>query len=106
MRLEISKIRSAEEPGPVERSAARRIQHTCERIRMDTAGLIHERSLQEIAENTFTSSERRLGAELLQHQLLDRVVKNSVSRADTRPARSARQFGKPSVAHTWTPIQS
>src|SRR4029077_12193242 len=98
--LEISKIRSAEKPGPIQRLAARRIQDTGERIRMDTARLIHKGRLQERAGNGFTAPEWRLGAELLQYELLDRIVKNSVPHADAGLARPTGQLGQPAIARS------
>src|SRR5580693_8267922 len=106
MWLEISKIRGAEEPGPVDRYTARRTQDTSERIRMDTSGLIHEGRLQEIAENTFTAPEGRLSAKLLEYELLDGIVENSISHADARLSWSAGQLGQPSIVRSRAPIKA
>src|ERR1700732_3111629 len=106
MWLEISKIRSAEEPGPIERLAARRIQYAGERIRMDSTVLAHKGHLQERAGNGFTASEGWLGAELLQYKLLDRVVENSVPHADARFSRSAGQLGQPAITRSRAPVKA
>src|SRR6266481_1511792 len=106
MWLEISKIGTAEKPGPIQRLAARRIQDSGERIRMDTARLIHKGRLLERAGNGFTAPEWWLGAELLQYELLDRVIENSISQADAGFARPAGQLGQPAIARPRAPVES
>src|SRR5260370_7534096 len=86
--------------------AVGRIQAAGEGIRMHTAGLVHERRLQEIAENALTAPEWRLGAELLEYELLDWVVENSISHADARFSRSAGQLGQPSIMRTRAPVKA
>src|SRR5512137_956533 len=106
MRLKISKIRSAKEPRPIERLTARRTQYTGERIRMDSAVLAHERCGEERAGNGFATSEGWLGAELLQHELLDGIVEDSVSHADAGLSWSPGQLGQPAVAGARAPVKA
>src|SRR5258708_6944116 len=55
----------------------RGIQYPVKRIGSGGSILILEGSIEHCVENARTSSERRLGTELLENQLFDRVVKDS-----------------------------
>src|ERR1700722_1825625 len=101
----LAEIDAGEEPGPVNRLAPRWIQDSREGVRSNRAILADVGSLKKRTGDEIAPAERRFGAELLEYELLDGVIKHSVSRADAGLARSAGQFSKPSVMRAGSPVQ-
>src|SRR5258708_15470846 len=83
-----------------------RIQDAVKRIRRARSVLILERQVEHRVVNAGTAAERWLSTELLHHQLLDRIVENTESRANTRLSGPAEQLSQESVFRTRTPRQA
>src|SRR5579863_7209286 len=101
--LEFSEKQDGPEIGPIDWLVGRLTDDADERIGSNSAGLILERKVEQCAGKRGASAERRLGAELLHDQFFDRIIKNSVSHADTEIARAAGQLGEPTVCPAGTP---
>src|ERR1700691_6195400 len=96
MRSEFSKEQKRTERGPINaavgpsrrihstRSARCLVNHTSKRIRAHRTGLREIGQVEQWARNERAPSKRRLRAELLQNQLLDRIIKNSPPGANAR----------------------
>src|SRR5437879_3517285 len=92
------------EQRPVHRLVARRIQDTVERVReLGSSILAQEWSVELGVKYESAAAERRLRAELLQHQLFYGVVENSKSGADTGLARASEQFTQEAIPGGRTP---
>ena len=94
MLRELSKINTAGEVGPVDRLTSFGIQNPGKWIGKDRAGLVHVGHLKERGADEVATTEGRLGAELLEDQLLDRIIKDAISHADAGFAGTAGQFGQ------------
>src|ERR1700730_10240791 len=90
---------------PVHGLTARGVQNPIEWIRRLAAALIQEGCLEQRIGDAVASSNRSLGAELFQTELLDRIVENPVPHADAGPARTARQLCQHAIFPTRAPIQ-
>src|SRR6202040_1707601 len=71
----------------------------------NAAALVDVGSLQERAGNKVAAAERRLCAELLEDELLDRVVENAEAGADARFAGAANECAEQTVFPVWTPVE-
>ena len=95
-RRKFAKQQNRPEARPIDIRAARRVQNAVERIWVSVTALIHVRRAEQRITDEVAAAERRFGAELLQHQLLDRIVEHAETRADAGLARSAGQLRQPS----------
>src|SRR5262252_666025 len=95
--LELSEIDAAGEVGPVNRLAAFRIQKAVEGVRKHAPGLIHKRRPQERRGDEVAAAEGRFGAELLEHQLFNRIIENSESHTDAHLARASGELRQRAV---------
>src|SRR5713226_7092673 len=75
---------------PVKGGAWLRIENTIGPVRQHSTALIHVRSVEQRAERGQTDAERRLRAELLKHELFNRIVKQTPASANTGFAITAR----------------
>src|SRR5580700_1634190 len=82
---------------PVNRLSSRRIQNAVERIGKGATTLADIGSLQKGTRDEIASAEWRFRTELLQNELLDWIVENSIAHADAGLARAARESAEKSV---------
>src|SRR5580704_7395365 len=79
------------------------LNHSTERIRGQNAILTEIGKIEERVSDERAAAKGRLGAELLENELFDRIVENSESSADARFIRTSREFGEPSLGPPRTP---
>src|SRR5580704_7705818 len=91
---------------PIHRLATRRIQDAIERIRKHIAALVDVGSLQERIRDEIAAAKWRLSAELLENELLDRVIENAITHADAGLAGATRQGPQQSLLPVRAPIEA
>src|SRR6266404_5030139 len=82
-----------------------RIQDAIKRIRSGRPVLILERQIEHRVVNAGAAAERRFCAELLHHQLFDRIVENPKSSPNAGLSGPAEQLSEESVSCSGTPRQ-
>ena len=100
MSWKLSEQQDRTEHRPVHSLTAWGAQDSIERIRSNSRSiLVQKRCVELRVEHKRAAAKRRLRAELLQHQLFDRVIENSKSGAYAALPRAAKTFAQnPSVA--------
>src|SRR5260370_5223985 len=78
----LSERKNRGERRPVDGVFPGRVQNGIERVGIHPYTLRYERSLKDGIADEVAATKRRLGAELLEHQLFDRIVKHAPTRAD------------------------
>ena len=97
-RLKLAKQQNRTEGRPVHRLAAWRVQDSVEWIGVrESSALVLEWRVEQSVDREGAAAERRLGTELLQHQLLDRIVEEPPACADAGLARSSRTPSNPNT---------
>src|SRR6266700_3795017 len=102
--LTIAKDRSKHRP--VHGLIPRRIQDAVKRIRGGRSVLILERQVEHRVVNAGTAAERRFCAELLHHQLFDRIVENAKSSPDAGLSGPTKQTSPQTTTCVRTPRQA
>src|SRR5579863_7936484 len=92
VRLEITVKQHGPEAGPILGRTRRWAQDAIKRIRIDGTTLRDKRSVQERRGKIRAASERRLGAELFEHQLLHRVIEEPPTGTDAGLAIAAKNL--------------
>ena len=95
--LEITVQQDGAEGRPILRRTRFGSQDATERIRTDGTVLPNERRIQERRGQVCAASEGRLGAKLLEHQLLHRVIEKSPASADTGLAIGAEDLAQHTI---------
>src|SRR5882724_4472876 len=97
LRLELLGDLTEEQDGteicPIDLTTGGRREEAVERVRDRSAGLQFERRLEESFRDERASTEGRLRAQLLEHQLFDRVIEDAEAGADTGLTAGARAPG-------------
>src|SRR2546422_263908 len=95
------------EERPVHRLAAWRVKYSVERIGILSRAILPEkRRVEHRIKQKGASLERRFRAELLQHELLDRIIENPETRPDAGLAGASKQFSKEAISRVGTPSQA
>src|SRR5258707_6827309 len=95
MRLKLAVEQDWPKSRPVDRLPAWRVQNAIEGIRILCSVLADKRRVEQNVCETGAATEWRLGAELLEHQLLDWVVKHAPAHANAGFAGTAQEFAHP-----------
>src|SRR6267378_1515019 len=100
----LAKEQNRPEQRPVHRLVSGRVQDPVERVReLGNSILAQERGVELGVKHESAPAEWRFCTELLQHQLLYRVVENSKSGADTGFARAPEQLAQEALPRGRTP---